>query len=60
MRQLQGMVFQQSHFGIISITQKIKHQMENIILVAQGNQTTLLKKTEIGVLNSLGQWKSCT
>lgn len=41
MRQLQRMAFQQSHFGIISITQKIKRQMENIILVAQGNQTTL-------------------
>lgn len=42
MRQLQWMIFQQGQLGIISITQKKPHQMENIITITtQQNQTSL-------------------
>lgn len=34
--------FKQSQFGVTSIAQKIKHQMENIILVAQCNKNASL------------------
>lgn len=37
-----GRHFKQSQFGVISIAQKAKHQMENIILVAQCNKNTSL------------------